>query len=166
MSCMDEPYLSYLWDNLSYDPETGHLWWKFKKYKRDLSNPAGFTTKSGYREIQLCGKSFKQHRLAFIFMGEVIPKEVDHINGVKDDNRWVNLRPSCRATNCMNRAKFKGCSTDLKGVHWSNHHNKYRAWVGFEGRQKHLGYFDCPEDAYKVYCEAVDKYHGEFKNYG
>lgn len=50
------------------------------------------------------GYHYKASRLAWLYMTGEWPKyEMDHINHVKDDNRWVNLRDVTPAENCANR---------------------------------------------------------------
>ena len=49
-------------------------------------------------------------------------------------------------------------SKTIPGVCWSNEHKKWRAYIGVNGRQKHLGYFDDINDAIKARKDAEDIY--------
>lgn len=49
-------------------------------------------------------------------------------------------------------------SRSIPGVCWSNEHKKWRAYIGVNGRQKHLGYFDDINDAIKARKDAEDIY--------
>lgn len=46
-----------------------------------------------------------------------------------------------------------------KGVSWMGSRQKWRAYIGFKGKQITLGYFDNKEDAIKARLEAEEKYH-------
>jgi hypothetical protein len=87
---------------------------------------------------------------------------VDHINGDKLDNRKENLRICTNQQNQMNKAKYKNNKSGFKGVSFDKPTNKYKAQIMIDGKKKHLGRFDDKLDAYKAYCDACIKYHGEY----
>jgi hypothetical protein len=87
---------------------------------------------------------------------------VDHINGNPLDNRKENLRICTHQQNMMNQGKQKNNSTGFKGICFNKRDNKYQAQIMIDGKIKHLGLFDDKLDAYKAYCEACVKYHGEY----
>lgn len=87
---------------------------------------------------------------------------VDHINGNTLDNRKENLRICKQNGNSKNRAINKNNSSGYKGVSWYPLTKKWKARIGVNYKRIALGYFDTPEEAYKAYCEASKKYHGEF----
>jgi hypothetical protein len=89
---------------------------------------------------------------------------IDHINGIRDDNRWINLRTATRQENCYNRGKQLNNKSGYKGVSWNNSRSKWVAQIVINGKKKHLGLFIAKEQAYYSYCEAAKKFHGEFAN--
>lgn len=91
--------------------------------------------------------------------------EVDHINGDPRDNRKVNLRVCPHEYNMRNRRKHKNNASGFKGVRQVGP-DRWSASIGECGRHYHLGVFDSPEKAYRVYCEAAAWLHGEFANFG
>ena len=93
-------------------------------------------------------------------------REVDHINGIKIDNRRSNLRIVSHSENMKNSKKRKDNKSGYKGVSWSSMLNKWVAFISVEGKTKNLGMFLDKESAYKAYCDAALKYHGEFANLG
>lgn len=140
---------------LHYDPVTGI----FTRNK----NLAGFKNDRGYIIIKVDGYPYKAHRLAHLYMtGEWPIDEVDHINGVTDDNRWCNLREAKHCENSRNRKLNKNNKSGYKGVHWLKKQQKWRAVITFEQRKIHLGCYDDPKIAYEAYCEAAKEYHKDF----
>lgn len=53
----------------------------------------------------------------------------------------------------------KGNKSGHKGVSWMESRKKWRAYIGFQGRNITLGYFDKKEDAIKARELAEEKYH-------
>lgn len=83
---------------------------------------------------------------------------IDHINGVKDDNRWLNLREVPTKVNLQNRHKPNVTnSTGLLGVFPRN--GKFKAALWSDGKSRHLGTFDTPEEAHQKYLEEKRKLH-------
>jgi hypothetical protein len=78
--------------------------------------------------------------------------QVDHINGVKRDNRLINLRLVNHQKNHFNQTKAKGYT-------WNKSKNKWQAQIKLDGKSKTLGYFENEEDAKNAYLEAKKIYH-------
>lgn len=79
------------------------------------------------------------------------PRQGDHVDGDKLDNRRGNLRIVTRAQNTQNRHRASrgyGYGTSgHRGVHWAKHVGAWRATARLDGRQHHLGYFADEDDA-------------------
>lgn len=99
---------------LDYDEFTGLFTWKIKtKNGFPPGSIAGGISNYGYRVICIDYIVYSAHRLAFIWMIGEAPLVVDHKNGDKSDNRWVNLRA---ATNTSNRLNTKARSSNRLGI--------------------------------------------------
>lgn len=89
-------------------------------------------------------------------------EQVDHINGNGLDNRRINLRLCSNEQNQYNRPVPSNNSSGYKGVSFHKHTKKWRATIGYEGKHKHIGYFDSVEEAAKAYDSAAIELYGEF----
>lgn len=84
---------SQLKELFHYSPGTGQFYRKTSTNSCARIGDKAGSVRSGYIVIGICGKSYLAHRLAFLYMqGEMPPEQVDHINHIRDDNRWLNLR--------------------------------------------------------------------------
>lgn len=95
--------------------------------------------------------------------------EVDHINGIKTDNRWPNLREATGSQNQGNRKLTKANKTGFKGVTLYITKKGIKRWksqLTYRLDNYYLGYFDSPEKAHAAYCEAALRLQGEFANFG
>jgi HNH endonuclease/AP2 domain len=138
--------------DLIYDPKTGRFW-----------REAGCANRSGYRSIWFNGRHCMEHRVAwFIHYGEWPADHVDHINGVKSDNRIKNLRLATASENSRNRSKPRNNVSGHKGVSWIKKYQSWQATIKFDGKNKFLGRFATREEAAAVYHKAALQYHGEF----
>ena len=107
----------------------GHLWW-IKPTNRRIKIGQQFGTRHiyGYRQGSLKGKRYKEHRLIWLYHYGEWPKEcIDHINGIRDDNRIENLREATNQQNQFNRKSEKDSSSQYKGVSWCKLSKKWRA---------------------------------------
>lgn len=140
--------------NLSYDPETGIFTWIVSRGSVPAGTVAGTRSMSGYLRVKIGGSTYYAHRLAHLYMAGKWPEhEVDHVNGQKDDNRWVNLRDVTGLLNCQNQTKArKGSSTGVLGV--SKFRGRFKAQITVKGKQKFLGLFDSEVDASDAYRAA------------
>lgn len=115
-----EAFRYILLEHFYYDETTGDLY-KIKDTrccpKRKLSR---CPQKNGYLQVQsklfsdngLC-KTQYAHRLIFFLREGYLPENVDHINGIRDDNRWCNLRQATNSSNQLNRHVKVGKDKDL-----------------------------------------------------
>jgi hypothetical protein len=142
---MDQKTLKQI---LTYDPCTGLFTYNINLPPRGkVGCVAGYDSGAGYIRLSLYGKKYYAHRLAFVWMAGEYPKVVDHINGICNDNRWVNLRNVTQKENSSNR--LKGNGVRLK-------HNRWYARYS----TVHLGVFDNKEDAVKAYLQAKERCAG------
>lgn len=162
---MTEEEFLFIKTLVRYDPYTGNIHWVKDRPRGVLAgNVCGSRDSSGHIQVSIGGKRYAAHRLAFLFMGEPLPSQVDHINCVRDDNRWCNLRPACPYTNGYNQGRRKNNTSGYKGVLYDR--GKWRARTSFKGQRVNVGRFSNKEDAYKALCERIKELHGEFANYG
>lgn len=116
----------------------------------------------GYLTVWLDGSVYKAHRLAFLYMTGEMPKYVDHINQVKDDNRWCNLRPATKSQNCSNVGLRSHNTSGTLCVSWSKRSRKWLVSLTKDKKKIYIGMFDDFELAELVAGEAREHYHGEF----
>jgi hypothetical protein len=124
-------------------------------------SPLGTLSRSGYLAFRILGKIRRAHRLAwFMVHGEWPEEYIDHINGIKTDNRIANLRSVTQSVNMQN-LRTANCrnSTGYLGVSWDRKRGKYRAIIGVNGKNLTLGWFDEPEVAHQAYLDAKRKLH-------
>lgn len=75
---------------LDYDEHSGKLYWnKDVAYNVKSGDLAGYKSSRGYINIKIHGKMYLAHRLAWLYSRGVWPQIIDHINGIKDDNRLL-----------------------------------------------------------------------------
>lgn len=139
-----------------YEPETGVLRW------RATGKLCGQSVNtSGYMAVMFRNTTLLQHRVAWVLVTGYWPNdEIDRINGIRTDNRLVNLREATRTQNQHNRIVRYDSSTGYKGV--NRHKDCWRATIMIGRRRHHLGLFDTPEQAHAAYGEAAKFFHGEF----
>lgn len=148
---------------LHYDPESGFFIWKAPKMKFYQGKRAGCVAVNGYRKIRLFGVLYSEHRLAFLYMtGEWPPHEVDHVNRVKDDNRWVNLRKATNSQNQANKGKQKNNSSGHKGVSWCARSKKWIVQIKIQGKSRYLGLFSNISEAAAAYEQSAACNFGEY----
>jgi hypothetical protein len=140
---------------LHYNPDTGVFTWSKKpSAKVYVGDIAGTLHPRGYIYIKFKGKIHRAHRLAFIYVTGNLPKnEVDHINGVKTDNRWANLRDCTHIENMSNFTKpNKNNKSGLLGV--TTKPDGFTAHISKLGTKYYLGFFKTAEEAHNAYRKA------------
>lgn len=150
---------------LHYCPDTGIFTWIApSKYNPCLKGMSIRKKNSeGYIVVKLNYKLYKAHRLAWLYVHGKFPNEqIDHINGIADDNRLCNLREATQYENMKNRNKLSNNKSGFKGVSFHKQVNKWRARAGLNGKLYNLGVFSTPEEASEAYKAFALKHHGEF----
>lgn len=157
----------YLTKILSYDPNTGIFTWATPRPKIQVGSIAGGIHKNKkYIYIEIDGKAYAAHRLAWFYIYKEFPqKQIDHINRIKHDNRIDNLR---EATNGQNRANSKTKNKHgLKGISckkWLNE-NPWEAKITVNKKNIYLGCYPTKEKAHDAYKAAAIKFFGDFAHF-
>lgn len=157
----DPADISLLRATFNYDPKTGVLSHAAPRSGARVGARAGSLKRDGYRVASFRSRPFREHRLIFAYMeGRWPTTEIDHVNGVRDDNRWVNLREAMPAQNQAN-THYRSKS-GLKGAYFNVRANRWHSLISVGGRVRHLGYFDTKEEAHAAYSAAATAQHGDF----
>lgn len=136
-------------ERLSYDSRTGIFKWKIRAASHvPKGSKAGNLDKYGYVRIKILGRDYRAHRLAWLIVyGSFPPDQIDHINGVKHDNRIMNLRAVTHAENSRNRPLYIGNKSGHTGIFYNKRMKKWVAQIGGTRKRVHLGSFENKEDA-------------------
>lgn len=152
---------------LEYDPASGVFRWKVRPARNVfVGATAGVESPRGYIQISIGKRQYRAHRLAWLYIYGHMPEQIDHINGIRSDNRLCNLRPATASQNAMNRPKPKNNTTGVKGVYWNSYAKKYAATITVGGRPRFLGYFSHLGEAAQCVHDARSRSCGEFANHG
>lgn len=147
---------------LNYDPLTGVFTWAKPSHNRIVGAVAG-SLNLGYIRIKLNYKSYKAHRLAWLFMtGEFPQQKIDHKDTDKANNIWLNLREATTKQNMQNTGIPKNNTSGYKGVAWNSNANKFKVTIQVDGKAKHLGYFSDPKEGSIVYQKVAKATRGEY----
>lgn len=157
---------SELQSMLDYNSNTGIFTWKIKTKKIKIGQEAGYKSTNGYLIIRINYHNYLAHRLVWLYVYGNFPSILDHINGIKNDNRLCNLRLCTRSQNQYNHKNYSTNTSGVKGVSWNNRMQKWKVAIRTEIGRIHLGYFKSLDDAKCIIIEARNKYHGEFANHG
>jgi hypothetical protein len=95
-------------------------------------------------------------------MGDPDDLEVDHKDGNGLHNWRDNLREASKAQNAHNRRKSVSNKSGYKGVCWCKRKQQWLAQIVVGGKSIRLGYFENRKAAHAAYCQASEKYHGDF----
>jgi len=144
---------------LSYDPLTGEFTnIKSGKGRKPVGSVVGSLNNTGYISSMIDQKNYLHHRLAWLYThGYFPPEDVDHIDGVRTNNRLENLRLASRYQNCQNAARRSDNSSGTPGVVQVG--KRWRSRVTLLGVHHHVGYFDTSEAAREAYLAAKAKLH-------
>ena len=133
---------------LSYDATSGILTWIKSRGTVKNGTSVSHTNGRGYVAIGIDYESHLVHRIAWmLFYGEIPVGEIDHINGVKTDNRISNLRLATRSINTFNISQRKDNSSGYVGVRWHPNDKRYSATISKNKKRFYLGYFKDFESA-------------------
>ena len=145
---------------LHYDPETGIFVWRVSPTNCVRLGSAAGTHNKGYIQIRVDGTIYHAHRLSWLYMTGRFPKDqIDHINRVRDDNRFINLREASSGQNAQNTAKRQNNKSGFLGVSWNKECSKWLVHITENYKTISVGYFADKNDAYAAYLTAKKKLH-------
>lgn len=116
--------------------------------------------------INICGKSRPAHRLVYLYVDGFYPTrgDIDHINMVRNDNRYENLRLATRSQNMQNTKAHKDSTTGVKNVSYRKDTNMYSVRMMVEGKYRNFGCFKSKEEAEEVADKVRKEAHKGFAN--
>lgn len=142
---MDE-LLKKIKTDYRYNPQTGVF------ISNKTNRPVGSLHRKGHLKIFVKDRWYFAHRLAWLWIYGSIDKDlqIDHINGVKTDNRISNLRLVTAHVNQRNCGLQKNNTTGFRGVYKKlskTGRERFVAWIKVCGHVKILGTFDTAQEA-------------------
>jgi len=141
----------------------GTLIWKITKKKAKIGNVAGNLGKDGYIRIKLDCVRIQAHVVVFAFTHGRFPTMwLDHINGIRNDNRPENLREVTGSQNNQNRAVPKSNTSGHKCVHWRGSKNRWVVVLRVNGVLDRQALFVKLEDAVAHRDKRFIELQGEY----
>jgi len=135
---------------VTYNPETG-VFRRIahgKLYAWRDGKEITTTDSHGYIVFKVGRQMVKAHRAAWLYVtGEWPAGYLDHINRVRNDNRFCNLRLATPVLNSQNRKRSKANTSGVTGVSFIQCEGKWRASIGIGGKAVSLGHYHTREEA-------------------
>lgn len=134
---------------LSYDPSTGYLKNKVCRGKTHIGQVIGSRNTLGYIAHTINNTRMLTHRIIWVMLYGSIPRGmvVDHINGIRSDNRIGNLRLVSHQMNMRNSKRHKHNTSGMMGVRWIAETKKWEASIKHGSEKIYLGRFPTFEEA-------------------
>lgn len=110
--------MSSLLDYVVY--REGKLYWsKRPSYRVKVGDEVGTVCSNGYRATKFKGVNYLVHRVIWEMFNGPIPDgfEIDHKDGVRDNNRIENLRLATRGQNSQNHPKHGHNKLGIKNIY-------------------------------------------------
>lgn len=142
--------LSAIIDAADVDAVSAHSWCAQKGAPNNLTYARGWVD----------GRHVYLHRFLWRAWGLPEPQALDHINGDPFDNRRVNLRACTAAQNNRNSGRRKHTRSGYKGAY--KHGRNWQAQIYVDGKTRHLGMYETPQEAHAAYVAAAQRIAGEF----
>lgn len=136
-----------------YNPDTGIFTRRTGVRGRNgkTGSIAGHLRKDGYITISVDKNPYYAHQLAFLYMEGYLPEMVDHINRIRDDNRWINLRKSNYQENQRN--KTTRSKSGYLGISWNKQNQKWQVHVRDSDKKSvYGGYFEYKDLKSAIQC--------------
>lgn len=164
---------------LRYFKTTGRFVWRYRARDHFLTDKAcnawnarypgetagTFHRSSGYWIITINNCPHGAHRLAWLWVHGWLPKELDHVNQDRIDNRICNLREVSHRDNGRNRRLSRNNTSSISGVSWSSKEQKWRATIRVNYKHLNIGVFSSLDAAARARKSAERKY-GFHRNHG
>ena len=151
-----------------YDPLTGIMVWRAEAIKQKCLKgmEAGTVHHTGCRMVRISGAIYLTHRIIWLWVTGAWPvDQIDHLNHVRDDNRWANIREATSTVNGRNRSINCDNTSGATGVNWEKCANKWRARIRVNYKKISLGTFTNKKDAIAA-REAANVKYGFHENHG
>ncbi len=146
---------------LTYEQSTGILRWQNNRRSDLIGRAAGRLIPNGYRQIKIDEREYYAHRLAWLHVTGRWPlQQIDHRDGVRDNNSWGNLRESDQTHNNANSRTYN--PTGMKGIWFRKTTKLWYAQIEKYGERRRFGGFLTPQEAHAAYCAAARILFGDF----
>jgi hypothetical protein len=150
---MDDSVKKWVLENMRYDADTGVLERRLKSGRWKACS--GKAVCNGYATVCVLGEMQYSHRIAWLLARGEIDDDlsIDHENGVRNDNRLVNLRLGTTRENSQNLECHR--NGQLVGATWYKRYEKWQAQIRINGKRKYLGLFQTELEAHEAYLAAL-----------
>jgi hypothetical protein len=154
-----KPLPSQEWLNelFVYSIVTGQLW------RRSTGTVVGWPEKTnGPLRVGVAGRNLLVHRVIWkMVTGEDVDL-IDHSDGCRVANQWLNLRPADKSKNMANSKLSSKNTSGFKNVFWSKQKSKWMVQITVQGQQIHCGFFPSLAAAAAAAEKAREEHFGEF----
>jgi hypothetical protein len=158
---LDQKYLQEL-----FEYKDGELYWKVSPSNKAAIGSKAGTTRAKYTTVGINGIRYYAHKIIFIMIHGYCPKLITFIDRNTRNCKIENLKELTSSQLVAKVPRRIDNTSGYKGVSWSSRNKNWVATITKNGKMMFLGGFDNIETANKAYCEAANKYHGEFANAG
>jgi len=146
--------MDYLTANFTYDRDAGQV------FSNRRGKPALSLHGNGYYGVHTTEnnktKTFKAHHVVWFFeYGEWPTSCIDHIDGVKTNNHYTNLRLVTHRENAQAYRMSQKATSPYLGVSWNKQTKRFRACIRRGKAMIHLGSFSCELEAARAYDKAL-----------
>ena len=152
--------------NAKFELKNGSLYWKANRKIVLIGQRAGADHIKGYRQIYHKGKYYLEHQLVWAMQYGYVPKQLDHINGNKQDNRIENLREATNSQNQKNTKTRITSKSEVKNVHGVGRDKKWTVQMYIDGIKRSFGNYHDIAYAKFVADFIRHKYFGKWANHG